>query len=95
MDGLYDAAKDVPVGEIGSMTAEQNGKTVFYLFLRVEGETGQVPLDRYPGVREMVVRQIYGAQCMESLLAYVEDPAITTRNDALLDKIKPNPSQGS
>lgn len=95
VDGLYDAAKDVPVGEIGSMTAEQNGKTVFYLFLRVEGETGQVPLDRYPGVREMVVRQIYGAQCMESLLAYVEDPAITTRNDALLDKIKPNPSQGS
>lgn len=95
VDGLYDAAKDVSVGEIGSMTAEQNGKTVFYLFLRVEGETGQVPLDRYPGVREMVVRQIYGAQCMESLLTFVEDPAITTRNDALLDKIKPNSSQGS
>ena len=95
VEGLYDAAKDVPIGETGAMTVEQDGKTVFYLFLRVEGETGVVPIDRYPGVRETVVRQIIGARCMESLLAYVDDPAITVRNDALLAAIEPEMQQGS
>ena len=94
-DGLYDAAKDVPIGEVGSMTAEQDGKTVFYLFLRVEGETGRVPIDRYPGVREMIVKQIIGAKCMQSLIALIDDPAITTRNEALLDSIRPDSEQGS
>ena len=94
-EGLYDAAKDVPVGKVGSMSREGNGKTSFYLFLRVEGETGAVPIDRYPGVREMIVRQIYGAKCMEMLLDEVNDPAVTTRNDALLDAIRQEISQRS
>ncbi len=92
VDGLYEAAKDVPVGSIGCFTRESDGKTLYYLFLRVDGETGPVPIDRYPGVRERIERQIYGAQCMESLQKIVDDPSVTTRDDALLDAIRPEPT---
>ncbi len=90
VEGLYDAAKDVPIGEIGSMTREQDGKTVFYLFLRVEGETGRVPIDRYPGVREMIRNQIVGATYTEYLKSLIDDPAITVRNEALRASIRPD-----
>ncbi len=87
VEGLYDAAKDVPLGAIGTMTREQNGKTLFYLFLRVEGETGIVPIDRYPGVRERIVNQLFGATYMEYLMTLINDPAITVRDEALLKTI--------
>ena len=89
IDGLYEAAKDVPIGQVGTMTVEQDGKTLFYLFLRTEGETGVVPIDRYPGVREMIVKQLTGTLCMDTLREKIGDPAVTVRNDALLDAILP------
>ena len=90
VDGLYDAAKDAAIGEVGSMTAEKDGKTTFYLFLRVEGETGVVPIDRYPGVRERIVKQLTGTLCMDTLRELIADPAVTVRNDALIDSIRPD-----
>lgn len=88
IEGLYDAAKDTVLGEIGTMTREQDGKTLFYLFKRVEGETGRVPIDRYPGVREKVVNQLIGATYMEYLMTLINDPAITVRDEALLETIR-------
>lgn len=90
VDGLYDAAKDVATGDIGSMTVEKDGKTTFCLFMRVDGETGRVPIDRYPGVREMIVRQLTGTFCMDTLREMVSDPSVTVRDDALIDAIKPD-----
>lgn len=92
VDGLYAAAKDVAIGEVGTLTAQTNGKETFYLFLRVDGETGIVPIDRYPGMRERIVGQILGAQCMDTLRALLDDPAIAVQNRTLLDAIKPNPT---
>ena len=85
--GLYAAAKDVAIGDVGTMTLESDGKTVFYLFLRVEGETGVVSIDRYPGVREKVLNQLYGTFCMDTLRALLDDPAVTVRNEAVLNTI--------
>ncbi len=82
--GLYEAAKDVPIGSVGSMTADENGTPTFYLFLRVEGETGVVPIDRYVGVRDRIVSQLLGAACMDELRAAVNDPAITVRNEDVI-----------
>ncbi len=87
--GLYDAAKDVPVGGIGTMRSEKDGKTLFCLFLRVEGETGVVDIDRYPGVRERIVNQLLGAKYMDTLRETVKDPAITVRNEEMIEKIRP------
>ena len=90
VDGLYDAAKDLAIGEVGSMTLNANGKTMFYLFMRVEGTTGVVPIDRYPGVREMIVNQLTGTFCMDTLRALVNDPTVTVRNETLLQSIRPD-----
>ena len=90
IDGLYEAAKDVPIGEIGTMTKETDGGVTFCLFLRVEGQTGTVPIDRYPGVRERIENQLTGTFCMDTLRALVDDPAVTTRNGALFDMILPD-----
>ncbi|MBQ1820071.1 MAG: hypothetical protein II117_00575 [Clostridia bacterium] len=87
IDGLYEAAKDVPVGSVGTMQTEKDGKTTGYWFLRVEGETGVVPIDRYPGVRERVVSQLLGAACMDTLRETVNDPAVTVRNEELISAI--------
>lgn len=90
IEGLYAAAKDMPIGETGTMTKDADGKTVLYLFLRVEGETGIVPIDRYPGVRERIVSQLLGTGCMNTLRDAVADPNITVRNESLLAAIRPN-----
>ncbi len=87
-EGLYNAAKDVPVGGVGTLTIEKGGKRAFYLFLRVEGETGTVPIDRYPGVRERIVNQLLGAQCMNTLREKLSDPAYTVRNAEMIEKIR-------
>ena len=86
-EGLYAAAKDVAIGDIGTMTGEKDGKTAFYLFLRVEGETGVVDIDRYPGVRERITNQLLGAKCMDTLRETVKDPEKSVRNDAIIDAI--------
>lgn len=88
-EGLYNAAKDVPMGGVGTLTIEKGGKRAFYLFLRVEGETGTVPIDRYPGVRERIVNQLLGAQCMNTLREKLSDPAYTVRNAEMIEKIRP------
>ncbi len=88
-EGLYDAAKDVAIGSVGTLTAEKNGKTAFYLFLRVEGETGVVPIDRYPGLRERIVSQLLGTKCMDQLRETVKDPGVTVRNEDLIAAIRP------
>ncbi len=80
-EGLYDAAKDVPVGSIGTLTLEKNSKTAFYLFQRVEGETGIVPIDRYPGIRERIVSQLLGAQYMDTLREKITDPTYAVRSE--------------
>ena len=95
VEGLYDAAKDVAIGEIGSLLTEQNGKTIFCLFLRVEGETGRVSIDRYPGVRERIVNQLLGANYMEYLMTLIQDPAITSRDEALIASIRPDGENGA
>ena len=88
-EGLYDAAKDVAIGSVGTLTVEKEGKTAFYLFLRVEGETGIVPIDRYPGLRERIVSQLLGTKCMDQLRETVKDPSVTTRNEDLIAAIRP------
>lgn len=90
IDGLYEAAKDVPIDETGTMTAEKDGNVTFYLFLRVEGQTGRVPIDRYPGVRERILNQLTGTLCTETLQALIDDPNVTVRNEALLASIRPD-----
>lgn len=85
--GLYDAAKDVPVGSVGTMKSEKDGKTLFCLFLRVEGETGVVDIDRYPGVRERIMNQLLGAKCMDTLRETVKDPSVTTRSEDVIKAI--------
>ena len=85
--GLYDAAKDLPVGSVGSVTTEQNGKTLVCLFLRVDGETGIVDIDRYPGVRERIVNQLLGTKCMDTLRETVKDPEKTVRNEDMIKAI--------
>ena len=89
LEGLYDSAKDVPIGQIGSHSVESDGKTAFCLFLRVEGETGLVSIDRYPGMRERITSQLTGTFCMDTLRALVADPAVTTRDDARIAAIRP------
>ena len=85
--GLYDAAKDVPVGSVGTLTGEKDGKTLFCLFLRVEGETGTVDIDRYPGVRERIVSQLLGTKCMDTLRETVKDPQKTVRNEDAINAV--------
>ena len=85
--GLYDAAKDVPVGSVGTLKSEKDGKTLFCLFLRTEGETGTVDIDRYPGVRERIVSQLLGAKCMDTLRETVKDPSVTTRNEDVITAV--------
>jgi hypothetical protein len=89
IDGLYEAAKDVPIGSVGTLTVEKDGKNVVYIFLRVEGETGVVPIDRYPGVRERIVSQILGMNCMDELRRTVNDPSVTVRNEEMIKKCRP------
>ena len=89
LSGLYDAAKDVPIGDVGSLVTESDGKEVFCLFLRVEGETGVVPIDRYPGMRERIVSQLTGTLCMDELRRLAADETVTTRDDALIASIRP------
>lgn len=89
IEGLYEAAKDVPVGSVGTLTVEKDGKTVFHLFLRVEGETGVVPIDRYPAVRERVTQQLLGKACMDELRAMTNDPAVTVRNEEMIRACRP------
>ena len=72
------------------MTAEKDGSVTFYLFLRVEGQTGRVPIDRYPGVRERILNQLTGTLCTETLQALIDDPNVTVRNEALLATIRPD-----
>ena len=88
-EGLYNAAKDVPLGGVGTLTIEKDGKLAFYLFLRVEGEPGVVPIDRYPGVRERIVNQLLGAQCMDTLREKIADPTYAVRNAEMIEKIRP------
>ena len=71
------------------MSRESDGKTLYYLFLRVEGETGAVSIDRYPGVREKILNQLYGTFCMDTLRELVNDPSVTTRNETVLQAIRP------
>ena len=85
--GLYDAAKDVPVGSVGTLKSEKDGKTLFCLFLRTEGETGTVDIDRYPGVRERIVSQLLGAKCMDALRETVKDPSVTTRSEDVIKAV--------
>ena len=85
--GLFDAARDVPVGSIGTLTSEKDGKTLFCLFLRVEGETGVVDIDRYPGVRERITNQLLGTKCMDTLRETVKDPSVTVRNENVIDAV--------
>ena len=85
--GLYDAAKDVPVGSVGMLTSEKDGKTAFYLFLRVEGETGVVPIDRYPGLYERIVNQLLGTKCMDTLRETVKNPSVTVRNEDMIKAV--------
>lgn len=87
IDGLYEAAKDVAIGSIGMLEREQDGKNVVCWFLRVDGETGVVPIDRYPGVRERIVSQLTGKACMDTLREAVKDPSLTVRNEAVIDAI--------
>lgn len=89
VEGLYAAAKNVPIGSIGTHTKEANGKTLFCLFERVDGETGAVDIDRYPGVRERIVSQLLGTGCMDTLRETVADPSVTVRNEALIKAIRP------
>ena len=86
-EGLYAAAKDVAIGSVGWTTLERNGKTAFYLFERVEGETGMVPIDRYPGVRERIVNQLLGTQCMETLRETLKDPQMTVRSEEMIKSV--------
>lgn len=86
-EGLYNAAKDIAIGSIGSVTLEKDGKTAFYLFLRVEGETGVVPIDRYPGVRERITNQLLGTKCMDTLREKLADPAYAVRNEEMIEKV--------
>lgn len=88
-EGLYNAAKDVPMDGVGTLTIEKGGKTAFYLFQRVEGETGTVPIDRYPGVRERIVSQLLGAQCMDMLREKLADPAYAVIDESVIAKIRP------
>ena len=85
--GLYDAAKDVPVGSVGTLKSEKDGKMLFCLFLRTEGETGTVDIDRYPGVRERIVSQLLGAKCMDALRETVKDPSVTTRSEDVIKAV--------
>ena len=87
IDGLYEAAKDVPVGSIGTLTSEKDGKTLFCLFLRVEGKTGVVPIDTYPGVRERIVSQLLGTEYMDTLRETVKDPSVTVRNEDMIKAV--------
>ena len=89
VEGLYAAAKDTAIGSVGAMSRESDGKTLYYLFLRVEGETGAVSIDRYPGVREKILNQLYGTFCMDTLRELVNDPSVTTRNETVLQAIRP------
>ncbi len=89
IDGLYEAAKDVPVGSVGTLVREKDGKKAFYLFLRVEGETGVVPIDRYPGVRERITAQLLGKNCMDELRATVNDPTVTVRSEDVIAACRP------
>lgn len=89
IEGLYEAAKDVAVGSVGSFSTVKDGKTTSCIFLRTEGETGVVPIDRYPGVHEMIVNQLSGTFCMDILRLTVADPEVATRNEALLRTIDP------
>ena len=66
-----------------------DGKTLFCLFRRVDGETGAVDIDRYPGVRERIVSQLLGTGCMDTLRETVADPSVTVRNEALIKAIRP------
>lgn len=87
--GLYAAAKDTAIGSVGSFSKEADGKTTLYLFQRVEGETGRVPIDRYAGVREIIVNQLIGTFCMDEVRALVNDPSVTVRNEELIASIRP------
>lgn len=80
-EGLYATAKDVEIGGVGTLMIERDEGTAFYLFLRVEGETGIVPIDRYPGVRERITSQLLGTKCMDTLREAVSDPQKTVRNE--------------
>ena len=88
-EGLYDAAKDIAIGSVGMLSVEKNGKHAFYLYQRVEGETGVVSIDRYPGVRERVVSQLLGTKCMDTLRETIKDSNVTIRNEALIAAIHP------
>lgn len=81
IEGLYDAAKIIPIGKVGVMAKDDNGKAVLYMFLRVEGETGIVPIDRYPGMRERIVSQLLGAQYMDTLREKITDPTYAVRSE--------------
>ncbi len=89
IDGLYEAAKDVPQGSVGTLTVEKDGKQVVYFFRRVGGETGVVPIDRYPGVRERIVQQLLGKNCMDELRETVNDPTVTVRNEEMIRSCRP------
>ena len=86
-EGLYAAAKDVEIGSVGTLKSEKDGKTLFCLFLRVEGETGVVDIDRYPGVRERIVSQLLGTKCMDTLRETVKDPSVAVRNEDVINAI--------
>lgn len=86
-EGLYAAAKDVEIGSVGTLTIEKGGKSAFYLFRRVEGETGTVDIDRYPGVRERIVSQLLGTKCMDTLRETVKDPAVAVRNEDAINAV--------
>lgn len=85
--GLFDAAKDVPIGSVGTLMSEKDGKTLFCLFLRVEGETGTVPIDRYPGVRERITNQLLGIRYLDTLREKIADPTYAVRNEEMIEKV--------
>ena len=87
LDGLYEAANGVAIGEIGTMTCEKDGKTLFCVFRRVAGETGIVPIDRYPGIRERIVNQLLGTKCMDTLREKLGDPTWAVRSEDMIDAV--------
>jgi hypothetical protein len=87
LDGLYEAANGVAIGEIGTMTCEKDGKTLFCVFRRIAGETGIVPIDRYPGIRERIVNQLLGTKCMDTLREKLGDSTWAVRSEDMIDAV--------
>ncbi len=96
-DSLYDAAvfdtaNTLAVGEIGSCSTESDGVTYRYIFRRVAGETGVVPMDTFEAAKEDIIDYIYGNTFMSSITALITDSSVTTihtESEGLAFALKP------